>query len=103
MPQQMDFSSLTHELSHTGGAVDLYGVWNRESLNVGMTVMSSTLSSPPDDKKSIYHLDPWQRFKLGWIETIVLQGGDRVELGDEEWRDAQGEHARPLIVWRSAE
>ncbi len=85
VPQQVDFKSLTHELSHAlvfGHMVDLYGVWSKESLSVGLTLMSSTLSTPPDDKSSLY-LDPWHRTRFGWLGRFDPGTADRAALGSE--------------------
>jgi M6 family metalloprotease-like protein len=100
VPQQFDFKSLTHELSHAlvlGHMVDLYGAWSKECRSEGLTLMSCTLSTPPDDKSSIY-LDPWHRTRFGWLGRFDPGTADRAELGSEAWVDARGARSHPMIV-----
>ena len=107
VPQQFDFMTLVHELSHIIGAVDLYGDnWNKgECLSYYMTLMSCEPWIADD--KSIVYLDPWHRWKLGWISPdnfLSLSGPPQIglvgeaEIGDETWRDFWGTPSRPLIL-----
>jgi len=75
LAQQTDFETLTHELSHSLGTVDLYGAWNKECLSYGMTLMSCTLGKPPDDMHSV-RLDPWHLHMLGWLSYQDYGVGD---------------------------
>jgi M6 family metalloprotease-like protein len=67
---QGDFATLCHELSHTLGTVDLYGVWNQQCLSSQATLMSCTISSLEDPE--IFHLDPWHKMQLGWSEPRIM-------------------------------
>lgn len=97
--QQVDFETLTHELSHSLGTIDLYGAWNQECYSLGLTDMSCTLIFPPDAKQTVYH-DPWHRYKLGWITPYDpgIFGTGSFELGDETWADFYGNKSRPAIL-----
>jgi hypothetical protein len=100
VPQQFDFKSLTHELSHAldlGGIVDLYGAWSKECLCEGLTLMSCTLGTPRDDRTSLY-IDPWHRTRLGWLGRFDPGTADRAELGSEAWADSRGARSNPMIV-----
>jgi M6 family metalloprotease-like protein len=102
--EQVDFWTLVHEMSHTFGTVDLYGVWAKECFSDHMTIMSCEPFVPDD--KSIVYLDPWHRFKLGWVYPYAGPGffyGNATdtgfyETGDETWRDFYGLPSRPLIL-----
>jgi M6 family metalloprotease-like protein len=98
VPQQADFQSLTHELSHALDPlrmVDLYG--GKECFSQGLTLMSCTLNAPPDDKKSIY-LDPWHRRRFGWIGSFDPGTADGAVIGSEPWVDSSGTRSHPMIV-----
>jgi len=65
-----DFATLCHELSHTLGTLDLYGVWSQECLSYKLTLMSCTLGAL--ESPEIYHLDPWHKMQLGWCEPRIF-------------------------------
>jgi M6 family metalloprotease-like protein len=94
---RVDFESLTHELAHavSNRVVDLYG--DHEGLSHGLTLMSTTMGNPPDDRKSLY-LDAWHRGRLGWFGGARQPGtADGGELGNERWADARGGRSYPLL------
>jgi M6 family metalloprotease-like protein len=97
--QQMDFETLTHELSHQStGTVDLYA---DTCFSLGLTLMSCTLQSGPDNKNSVY-LDPWHRVKAGWMSPNDLGFGN-YELGDETWTNFFGVKSHPATVRNPAD
>ena len=61
-------ATICHELSHSLGTLDLYGA--DECLNRSVSLMSCTLSFPDDP--DIYHLDPWHKLQLGWVEPRIF-------------------------------
>jgi M6 family metalloprotease-like protein len=78
MGEDVSLSSITHELSHQIGTVDLYGA---ASLNSEATLMGPTIYGAPDIRRT-YHLDPWHKMRLGWVRPQVVAlnnaGGVRV-------------------------
>jgi M6 family metalloprotease-like protein len=64
------FDTLTHELTHTLGAFDLYGPG---CFGLGLTLMSCTSLTP--DGRQTFHLDPWHKLKLGWCEPRLRSLG----------------------------
>jgi M6 family metalloprotease-like protein len=69
MSAQTGLATLTHELSHTLGTLDIYGVWSHECLSDRVTLMSCTIL--PADRPDIWHLDPWHKMQLGWSEPRI--------------------------------
>ena len=61
-----------HELFHTFGAVDLYGIWCESSVDVGLSLMSV----------SVVHPDPWHKMQVGWSTPRIrsLTDGGIVDL-----------------------
>lgn len=95
---QPDFDTLTHELSHALGAVDLYGRWAEgDCFSDGLTLMSCSRMIA-DDTRTLY-LDPWHRTKLGWLAPYAATLP--YEMGDETWTDLKGARSRPAIVRNS--
>ena len=62
------FMSVSHELSHSLGTVDLYADNCRSS---GLTLMSCTIFATDDDRRT-YHLDPWHKMRLGWLRPRIF-------------------------------
>ena len=93
--QQIDFESLTHELSHSLGTVDLYA---EGCFSYQLTLMSCT-ENGPDNLDSVY-LDPWHRKKLGWVFPYAV-GANFYEMGDETWTDFYGAKSRPAVFYKS--
>jgi M6 family metalloprotease-like protein len=83
VPEEVDFATLAHEMSHQLGTDDLYGDWGRECLSQGLTLMSCPLDGLPDSAQTVY-LDPWHRVKLGWLDPIT-PNGNSIQLGDENF------------------
>lgn len=67
---QTDFATFCHEFSHSLGTKDLYGVWAQECLSEKVTLMSCTIAGP--EVPDIYHLDPWHKLQLGWVEPRIF-------------------------------
>jgi M6 family metalloprotease-like protein len=59
--------TITHELSHLLGTVDLYG---SSGLNQQLTLMGQT-GFGGDDERLSFHLDPWHKMQLGWCEPRI--------------------------------
>lgn len=66
--EAVDLDTFLHELTHTLGAVDLYGSGFR--MNSGLTLMASTIGGP-EDQRGAYHLDPWHKMALGWTTPRI--------------------------------
>jgi len=66
---RVSLATLCHEVSHLLGTKDLYGVWNQECLNNGLSLMSCTITFA--DNPAIYHLDPWHKMQLGWTQPRI--------------------------------
>jgi M6 family metalloprotease-like protein len=62
------FTTKAHELSHQLGTLDLYG---SGGLNSDLTLMDATIEGRIPDQKT-YHLDPWHKLQLGWVEPRIL-------------------------------
>ncbi len=97
--EQIDFQTLAHEMSHSLGTRDLYGVWNQECFSFGFTLMSCTENGP--DLLSSVYLDPWHRKRLGWVFPYAASFGP-YELGDETWMDFYGNKSRPAVFYRDS-
>jgi M6 family metalloprotease-like protein len=96
--QRAAFEDLTHELSHTLGAVDLYA---EDCFSFYLTLMSCSPGHDADPKRSLY-LDAWHRKKFAWIVPQGLTFGS-TELGDETWIGFHGERARPAWIQNPAD
>jgi M6 family metalloprotease-like protein len=84
---EADFGTLVHENVHTLGAVDLYG---RCCYSEGVSLMSCT-------GNSIWHLDPWHKLRLGWVEPRIaaLDGPGSVTLPPPQSRRVDA----PVILY----
>lgn len=71
-----DFVTLTHEITHSLGAFDLYG---SASLSQYLTLMHNGGAVHWDDS---WHLDPWHEMALGWCEPrlVPMREGGRFVL-----------------------
>jgi len=69
---------LAHELSHQLGTIELYGTGFGE--NQSATLMAA---SPYDDDMTSFHLDPWHKMLLGWVEpriySLDVDGGTEID------------------------
>lgn len=90
-----DFATLCHELSHTLGTLDLYGVWSQECLSYKVTLMSCTLGAL--ESPEIYHLDPWHKMQLGWSEPRIfsLNASGNASVPSAQALEATG----PIILY----
>lgn len=74
LDNKASFLTITHELSHSLGTVDLYGT---NCFSAGLTLMTCSIVPVNDDRRT-YHLDPWHKMRLGWlrprIETLATGG-----------------------------
>lgn len=76
-----NLATITHEVSHLLGTIDLYGS-NCNSLN--LTLMSCTIFGRAGD--DTVHLDPWHKMQLNWIEPRIVQLD---ELGEKTCFDLE--------------
>ena len=65
------FMTITHELSHSLGTIDLYGT---NCFSSGLTLMTCTIFGSDDDRRT-YHLDPWHKMRLGWLRPRIFSLG----------------------------
>lgn len=65
------FLTIAHELSHSLGTTDVYGPTCASS---GLTLMTCTIFNRDDDRIT-YHLDPWHKMRLGWLEPRIFTLG----------------------------
>jgi M6 family metalloprotease-like protein len=97
--QQVDFHTMAHEVAHTIGAIDVYGIWNHECLSNGLTLMSCEPFKVDDS--TVMFPDAWHRLKFGWTTAYPPgfgTGGLFYELGDETYIDDWGSRAQPAIL-----
>jgi hypothetical protein len=84
---------MTHETTHQLGAIDVYGVWNKECLASSLSIMSCSGS----DNTNTYQLDPWHKLVLGWTEpqigTLAAPGSANLAAADS------GNTSAPLILY----
>src|SRR5262245_9831163 len=72
--QRQGLMTMCHEMCHTLGALDIYGIWSLDGLHNQITLMGPT---PADMDRQRWHLDPWHKMVLGWSEPrIVSLRGD---------------------------
>ena len=91
-----DFDTTCHEIAHSLGAVDLYGVWGQQCLNTGLTLMGCTLGSIFPN----FHLDPWHKMLFGWSEPrlLSLSDGGTVDLPAAQLRRSDA----PILLFDPA-
>lgn len=68
--QQASLMTITHELAHQLGTLDLYS-GECVCLNSDITLMGATVYQKQDDRRT-YHLDPWHKMQLGWSEPRIF-------------------------------
>ena len=87
MPQPI--STLAHELGHYLGLPDLYdteynnsGHWGEYNIDT-ISVMCSAWGDDPETGSYVpFSMDPWCRYKLGWIDPVVAKStGDYDVVG----------------------
>lgn len=62
-----------HELCHTFGFKDMYGLRNtRQGPGPFSLLGNGTHGWPPGDANFPHHLDPWCKSQLGWLEPTVI-------------------------------
>ena len=96
LSQQVNFETLSHEISHSLSTLDLYGNAG-DCYSQTLTLMSCTLNEQLADHMESLYLDPWHRIRLGWIAPIALSLG-AMELGDDTWVGFYGQRSRPARV-----
>jgi M6 family metalloprotease-like protein len=72
------FDTLVHEMSHSLGALDLYGRWGIDRNFMDATLMSATIRSGRDDRSTLYH-DVWHRFQFGWEQPALFDMTKRAD------------------------
>ena len=91
------FTTFAHELSHSLGTVDIY--FNNGSGNLAATLMGATIFGGPDNMQT-FHLDPWHKMVLGWVEPELYDihdGGGTVSLTVP----GAGNVSRPVLLYDS--
>lgn len=70
------FMTFCHEICHTLGALDLYGL---TGLHGDLSLMGPTIGN---SERRSWHLDPWHKLVLGWISprVVSLRGDGRAVL-----------------------
>ncbi len=68
MGEAVGLATMAHELTHLLNGEDAYG--SRYRNNGRMTLMAGTEFAPEDDR-TIFHLDPWHKIRLGWVKPRV--------------------------------
>jgi M6 family metalloprotease-like protein len=96
-------ATMSHELFHGLGGIDLYGPWGRcYDLNRRLTLMASTGDGGVADSERSVHLDPWHKMIVGWIEPRLIEVGrpGRAELVAQHVPlSAEPERKRPLLLY----
>lgn len=100
------FGTLTHEMAHQLGTVDVYGSACR---SVTVTLMSCTIFGREDDRAS-FHLDPWHKIQLGWVEPRIYSTRDlwtrgqclTLEMLAREGSYSSRDDRRPILLYDPA-
>ena len=77
MPQPI--STLAHELGHYLGLPDLYDTnyatnhWSDYDVNTASIMCSAWGPDPETGSFSPFSMDPWCRYKLGWIDPVIAK------------------------------
>ena len=87
LPQPI--STLAHELGHYLGLPDLYdteynytGHWASYDISTSSVMCSAWGDDPETGSYVPYSMDPWCRYKLGWIDPVVADAsGDYDVIG----------------------
>jgi len=94
-----NFSTTLHEITHSLGPRDVYGSGMNSE---GLTLLSATSSTGPGDLRA-WHLDPWHKIRLGWVEPRVMpitDEGNLAPLDIPQSTAVDGAEARrPLILY----
>ena len=99
---QIGFATLNHEIAHILGTLDLYfdTTTGSSTGNLKATLMGATVWGTADDRQ-IFHLDPWHKMTLGWIEPQVYD----MENGNNTFSlsipVASSDASSPLILFDS--
>jgi M6 family metalloprotease-like protein len=89
---------IAHEMSHSLGTFDLYGPpdWP-VSQNLSLMAARNFSNPAAADGNDIYHLDPWHKMQLGWVEPRIRSLRDG---GIEALSAAQNTHPdAPVILY----
>lgn len=94
VPEHTALATLTHELTHlVGNTEDVYGACGP---NGNMSLMSATIVLSPDNRHR-YHLDPWHKLRMGWVDPIVREMGS--SLHTEIVQAASEAEERPILIY----
>ena len=77
LDQHASFMTITHELSHSLGTLDVYGsngMGGAACFSSGLTLMTCSIFAVDDDRRT-YHLDPWHKMRLGWLRPRIFALG----------------------------
>jgi M6 family metalloprotease-like protein len=91
------FSTIVHELTHTLGALDLYGTGMHSS---GLTLMGATGHGRTNN--DAWHLDPWHKIQLGWAAPRaypITDQGHVLALNAPQVVGTDAEGRKPVIVY----
>lgn len=93
-----DFASITHEVSHSLGARDMYDSTGCKGLDAGL--MSCTLQYTNLPEIASLGLDAWHRMQFGWVEPRILSlpAGGMADLPAAQVNDATG----PVLLYDPA-
>jgi M6 family metalloprotease-like protein len=91
-----DFVTILHESGHSLGAIDLY---NSANLSFQLTLMNNLGGGGPTGT-SVWHLDPWHKLALGWVEPriVSMRSGGVFTLPAAQSMQATA----PVILWDPA-
>lgn len=99
------FATFGHELFHGLGGIDLYGPWNGcYGMSYHLSLMGATGGGMPDDER-IFHLDPWHKMLVGWIEPrlhAIGRPGSAQLAAQHIPLAAEPERRRPLLIYDAA-
>ena len=88
------FATIAHELTHLLGVG--YDVYGDRCYGVRLTIMSCTAFGIPDMRET-YHLDPWFKIQLGWVQPLISPIGPSGQC--ELLSNPTTSDYRPLILY----
>ena len=99
MGEAVGLATMAHEVNHLLGGEEAYG--SRFRNNVRMTLMAGTISAREDDR-TIYHLDPWHKIRLGWVTPRAIPINLRAPGRSATLRVPQGTGYEPIVFYDPA-
>ena len=90
LPQPI--STLAHELGHYLGLPDLYDTdyslnaqWSDYQINTVSIMCSGWGYDPETDGYVPFSMDPWCRYKLGWIDPVIAQSNGDYDVKGQSY------------------